>query len=178
MDLDQQIKTAIQQAIRECYTDVPLLTQLEEHGGWILKKGEEYKFFFLKNDNSGTVRAQMLFSANRNDVAKGPLKAIVKEGWSNYATFHTHPQFSVTPSSIDWNLLFQNSKYNFIYSPATNQLSCSMRCDDATTQPDEQSWSMYVWNVDGDVFDKATKITHVSDVLPDKLHDDEELAAT
>ncbi len=171
MDLDQPIKNVILQAIRECHTDVPVLEQLEEHGGWILKKGNDYKFFFLKNDNTGTVRAQMLFSANKKSVGDGPLKAIVKEGWSNFATFHTHPQFSINPSSIDWNLLFQNSKYNFIYSPATDQLSCSARNggDD-----ENQTWVMTVWDVVNNDFVKTNAVVDIrlSDEIPYRIHEE------
>ena len=148
MELNEKLKHVLLQAIHACYIDVPVPTRIEEHGGWILQKGDDYQFFFLKNDNSGSVRGQMLFTANGQDVAKGPVKAMMKEGWSNYATFHTHPQFSITPSSIDWNLLFQNSKHNFIYSPATEQLGCSMRFggDD-----EHQRWVNFIWDfVDGD----------------------------
>ena len=175
MDLNQKLKQTLLQAIHACYVDVPVLTQLEEHGGWILKKDDEYKFFFLRNSNTGTVRAQMLFSADSKDVANGPLKAMMREGWTNYGTFHTHPQFSITPSSIDWNLLFQNSKHNFIYSPATEQLGCSVRDggDD-----ENQEWVNHVWDVVSGDFVKVATVKRVQHVDTKKIHDDDGMAVT
>ena len=148
MKLPEALEVVLRQAIHKCYLDVPKEQQIEEHGGWILRKDDAFEFHFLRNENAGTPRAQVLFIANKQDVGNGPLNKIVKHKWKNFATFHTHPQFSVKPSSVDWNFLFQNSKYNFIYSQATNQLGCSMRDG---FDGEDQKWINYVWNVTEDL---------------------------
>ncbi len=155
MIIPPKLSDTLLQAIGQCHTSIPIEKRLEEHGGWILNKGDEFKFFFLRNDNTGTPRANVLFTANREDVGRGPLKYLVKDGWKNYGTFHTHPQFPVSPSDTDWNFLFQNSPYNFIYSPVTLQLGVSHFIEKTENG---QKWQQNVFDVVDGVFTPAKRI--------------------
>ena len=161
MLITKNLSDTLSEAIRLCHDSIDPERRVEEHGGWIVQKDDEFKFFFLRNDNAGTPQANVLFLANQQDVGKGPLTAMAKEGWKNYATFHTHPQFSVTPSSLDWNQMFQCCPYNFIYSPATLQLGVSHYLGRSDTD-DGQKWEQNVFDVVYGAFVPAKRIRQVT----------------
>ena len=88
----------------------------EEKGGIILCKDAEYSFALLANDNTGTDLAKVLWSANRKEYGSKVIP-MIKDGWEQYASFHTHPKFKPIPSSIDMEKLFEGFPRNYIYSP-------------------------------------------------------------
>jgi proteasome lid subunit RPN8/RPN11 len=94
--------------------------ELEEEGGIIMANKDESEFRFIKlgNTNSGTPTAKVLWTADRNEYAKTILP-MFHEGWRQYASFHTHPQFLPTPSSVDTTQLFPGFRTNYIYSRIT-----------------------------------------------------------
>ncbi len=98
----------------------------EEEGGFILKKtnatGDEYKFVKITNANTGTPIAPVLFSANKAEFGQ-KIIPLFREGWINWASFHSHPGHSVRPSSTDLNKLFKGHPVNFIYSPRGGDLA-------------------------------------------------------
>ena len=104
---------------------------LEEHGGIILKQGDKYDFVYLNNANSGTDIANGLFTADRKEHGS---KVIVrfKEGWKQYASYHTHPQFLPYPSYIDMTQLFTGFKHNYIFSGLTGETMKYTWLDDNT----------------------------------------------
>lgn len=97
---------------------------IEEEGGIILNKDEEYTFVKVKNIYEGTDVAAGLYETDQSELSSLVLTK-VGEGWKFYASFHTHPQFSPAPSSLDLGKLFQGFKYNVIYSPIMEMFSCS-----------------------------------------------------
>lgn len=101
----------------------------EEEGGIILVLDQpagirEYKFIKVINDRRGTLSARGLYVANPEDFGKNVFP-LITEGWNMYASFHTHPTFSATPSSLDEDKLFRGFKYNFIFSNSERTVSCS-----------------------------------------------------
>lgn len=99
----------------------------EEEGGIILTLNQplrEYKFIKVINDRRGTLSARGLYVANPEDFGKHVFPSI-SEGWNMYASFHTHPTFPATPSSLDEDKLFRGFKYNFIFSNTERTVSCS-----------------------------------------------------
>jgi hypothetical protein len=101
----------------------------EEEGGIILTNNQssgarDYKFIKVINDRRGTLSARGLYVANPEDFGKHVFPSI-SEGWNMYASFHTHPTFSATPSSLDEDKLFRGFKYNFIFSNSERTVSCS-----------------------------------------------------
>lgn len=104
----------------------------EEQGGVIIEKAGEFKFIKLKNDYEGTSTAVSLYEANRTEMADLVLPSILKGGWRLYASFHTHPRFSATPSSIDYKNIFEGFKYNIIYSNKDAMFSFTEWLNDLT----------------------------------------------
>ena len=99
----------------------------EEEGGIILTLNQpfrEYKFIKVINDRRGTLSARGLYVANPEDFGKHVFP-LISEGWNMYASFHTHPTFPATPSSLDEDKLFRGFKYNFIFSNTERTVSCS-----------------------------------------------------
>ncbi len=94
----------------------------EEEGGIILHKDGDYLFVKLKNNNTGTDLARVLWTADRYEYAAQVLP-LLKEGFKHYASFHTHPMFVPFPSHIDVTQLFPGFSLNFIYSQAKQQVT-------------------------------------------------------
>lgn len=107
---DRQLIAAILAAGEQCTSNV------EEEGGIILYKDADYVFARVKNIHEGTTTAAGLYETDLEEL-KAHVLSRVAEGWKFYASFHTHPSFSPTPSSLDLTKLFQGFKYNVIYSP-------------------------------------------------------------
>lgn len=97
---------------------------LEEEGGVILENitTSELQYIKVRNANTGTEIAPVLWTADRFDYAKKVLP-LYAQGWKRYASFHTHPQFVPYPSSIDFNVLFPGFPINYIYSPVTQEIT-------------------------------------------------------
>lgn len=96
-------------AIEECQDT------LEEEGGVIINKLDDYEFVKLKNRYTGTYKACGLYHAD-DDELRDKVFSRIKDGWRFHSSFHTHPQFPATPSSLDTGTLFDGFKYNIIYS--------------------------------------------------------------
>jgi len=102
----------------------------EEEGGIILTASDsrqgkqEFKFVKVLNSNRGTPVAVGLYVTDEQDFGKAVFP-LLTGGWNMYASFHTHPTFSATPSSLDRENLFRGFKYNFIYSTLEKTISYS-----------------------------------------------------
>ena len=95
----------------------------EEQGGFILVDGAQYEFVGVKNANTGTTIAHGLYTADKKEFAEKVLSKVM-EGWSVYASFHTHPKgFPARPSQMDINQLFTGHPINFIYAPLSDELN-------------------------------------------------------
>jgi proteasome lid subunit RPN8/RPN11 len=90
----------------------------EEQGGIILEKNGEYVFTYVKNKHRGSDMAPQLYETDLEDF-KENVAPKVADGWKFFASFHTHPSFSPTPSRLDLEKLFTGFKYNVIF--ATHQ---------------------------------------------------------
>jgi proteasome lid subunit RPN8/RPN11 len=97
---------------------------IEEQGGIILSKNNEYCFVKVKNIHEGTATAAGLYETDQTELRENVLTR-VGDGWKFYASFHTHPQWSSCPSSLDLEKLFQGFRYNIIFAPTTNMFSHS-----------------------------------------------------
>jgi proteasome lid subunit RPN8/RPN11 len=97
---------------------------VEEEGGVILQANDDYLFIKVKNIYEGTNTAAGLYQTDQIALKNDVLPRL-NEGWKFYASFHTHPQFSATPSSLDFAKLFEGFKYNVIYSQRTDMFSFS-----------------------------------------------------
>lgn len=93
----------------------------EEEGGLILQTRGDFFFIQLRNNIQGTERAHALYVVDPVEYASVILP-LIDAGWTQYATFHTHPKFSPQYSSIDYTMLFQSAQRNFIYSKAFHKL--------------------------------------------------------
>jgi len=119
MDIkNKYLISAILDAAAECTHPV------EEEGGIVLSKNDDYVFAKVKNIHSGESIAAGLYETDQQELKEKVLDKIA-EGWTMYASFHTHPSFSPTPSTLDLTKLFQGFKYNIIFAPRTNMFSCS-----------------------------------------------------
>jgi proteasome lid subunit RPN8/RPN11 len=96
----------------------------EEEGGIIMEKDGQYEFVRVKNVYEGTDRASGLYETDHEELSQLVFSRVCK-GWKMHASFHTHPSFSPTPSSLDLDKLFQGFKYNVIYSPTHRTFSYS-----------------------------------------------------
>lgn len=94
----------------------------EEEGGFIFKKDEEFAFEKIPNKNSGKAFAVVLYEADPIEIGRIDYKRW-KEGWTLFASFHTHPGASTMASHLDLQKLFTGYQINFIYSPASRILS-------------------------------------------------------
>ena len=101
----------------------------EEEGGIILLKDDQYVFEKIKNKNSGRNEASVLYEVTSEGMQEQIFPRL-KDGWKMHASFHTHPSFSTTPSSIDLGKLFLGFRYNFIYSPSGESFSLSEWIDE------------------------------------------------
>jgi proteasome lid subunit RPN8/RPN11 len=116
--LDKTLVTEMLAAAKSCSHPI------EEQGGIILNKDEEFLFVKVKNIYEGTGMAAGLYETDQNELSSLVLSK-VSEGWKFYASFHTHPQFSPAPSSLDLGKLFQGFKQNIIFSPIMEMFSYS-----------------------------------------------------
>lgn len=112
------LATALEEAVQTCSKE---RHDVEEDGGIILCKDDMYIFFPIRNSNTGTPIAPVLYSADRDVYAKTILP-MFKDGWRQYASFHTHPQFTPYPSHIDMTQLFKGFLTNYIYSGVYDKL--------------------------------------------------------
>jgi proteasome lid subunit RPN8/RPN11 len=96
----------------------------EEEGGIILEKDGEYAFVKVKNKHSGDSIAEGLYETDLEDLQKNVFP-MVENGWKFYASFHTHPSFSPTPSKLDLEKLFTGFKYNVIFASQQKVFSYS-----------------------------------------------------
>lgn len=103
---------------------------LEEEGGVVLFKDGTYLFVRVKNIYEGTPTAKGLYETDQEELIANVLSK-VGEGWKLFASFHTHPTFSATPSQLDVSALFRGFKYNIIYSPVRGEFSYSIWENDA-----------------------------------------------
>ena len=95
---------------------------IEEEGGIILEKDGKYLFVRVRNKHEGTPRAPGLYETDLAELKDRVLNRVA-EGWKFYSSFHTHPSFSPSPSSLDLSELFTGFKYNVIYSPKLDLFS-------------------------------------------------------
>lgn len=102
----------------ECCWEALNTDDLEEHGGIIMfhKESGKYEFVFLHNVNTGKPLANVLWTASQDEYAK-KIIPMLRKGYTQYASFHTHPQFMARPSQIDLTELFPGFTANYIYSP-------------------------------------------------------------
>lgn len=98
----------------------------EEEGGIILSGPTEgqYEFIKLRNIYAGLQIALGLYEADDQELIDKVLSQ-VKTGAKMYASFHTHPSFSPTPSNLDLTKLFTSFKHNFIYATERRLYSIS-----------------------------------------------------
>jgi proteasome lid subunit RPN8/RPN11 len=96
----------------------------EEEGGIIMEKDAVYEFVRVKNVYEGTDRASGLYETDQEELSQLIFSRVCK-GWKMHASFHTHPSFSPTPSSLDLDKLFQGFRYNIIWSPTHRTFSYS-----------------------------------------------------
>jgi proteasome lid subunit RPN8/RPN11 len=93
----------------------------EEQGGFILKEAgkENYEFVPVKNKITGTTQAVGLYVADDDEFNNNVFLRTIDDGWSIFASYHTHPLgMRAMPSSIDVNMLFTSFPINFIYAPS------------------------------------------------------------
>ena len=114
---------AVLKASEECTNNT------EEEGGIIMEKDGVYEFVRVKNHHEGTDRAVGLYETDLEEFSQLVFSKVCKS-WKMHASFHTHPGFSPTPSSLDLDKLFQGFKYNVIYSPAHRTFSYSQWIED------------------------------------------------
>lgn len=95
----------------------------EEEGGVIIRHSDDhYQFIKLRNQNTGTEIAPVLWTADRNEYAQKVMPLFFK-GWRQFASFHTHPQFLPFPSNIDLTQLFPGFSIDYIYSQKTREIT-------------------------------------------------------
>lgn len=97
---------------------------LEEEGGVILSRDDEYCFVKITNIHQGTDTAVALYEAERNELGRCVFDKY-RDGWQLFASFHTHPQFAPYPSYIDLDTLFQGFAHNVIFAPLHKTFSYS-----------------------------------------------------
>src|SRR4051812_44783759 len=110
---------ALNHAILDCYNQND-----EECGGIILCRGDNYMFTKLRNQNTGTPKAQVLWTADRNEYSRlvYPL-LFAKDGkWQQHGSFHTHPQWSPNFSSEDLRSVFRSYPINYIFGGLDRRL--------------------------------------------------------
>jgi proteasome lid subunit RPN8/RPN11 len=101
----------------------------EEEGGIIMEKDGVYEFVRVKNHHEGTDRAGGLYETDQDEFSQLVFSRVCK-AWKMHASFHTHPTFSPTPSSLDLDKLFQGFRYNVIYSASHRTFSYSQWIED------------------------------------------------
>lgn len=107
--------------------------RVEEEGGIILNKDDDYVFVRIKNIHENTQTAYGLYETDLCEL-KTKIFPKIAEGWKLYASFHTHPMFGASPSSLDINKLFEGFKNNYIYSPIQKTYSIT-------------TWKNNNWNI-------------------------------
>lgn len=111
--------------VREVLNAVALCAdKVEEQGGIVLYKDNDFVFVKVKNIYENTPTAAGLYETDQDDL-RDLVFSKVKDGWKFYSSFHTHPMFQATPSGLDLAKLFQGFKYNIIYSHLTSTFSFS-----------------------------------------------------
>ena len=116
--LDVGLLREVLRASEEC------VHRYEEEGGVILENAGKYAFVKVKNKHENTQEAIALYETDLSELQE---KVFLKlsEGWKMFASFHTHPSFSPTPSQLDLAKLFQGFKYNVIYAKNVDRFSFS-----------------------------------------------------
>ena len=120
-DTNSSLLQSLSTAILSC----DCKNSFEEEGGFILHKADsdEYKFVKITNRNTGSPVAKALYTAEKQEYGDKVLVEVLKHGWTEFASFHTHPPgFGPFPSEIDLQQLFTGFPINYIYSPDMNLL--------------------------------------------------------
>lgn len=94
----------------------------EEEGGFILQNNEELELIKVKNKHTGTSIAAVLYEPDPAEFGELILSKLI-DGWSVFASVHTHPNKLCTPSSVDLKNLFTNFQKNIIYTPGANEVN-------------------------------------------------------
>jgi hypothetical protein len=97
----------------------------EEQGGLILSRDESFLFVPIRNIHIGTITAVGLYETDKLEL-KTKVFTRMSEGWRMFASFHTHPMFSATPSVTDMTYLFQGFESNYIYAPKPQVFSATI----------------------------------------------------
>ncbi len=93
-----------------------------EEGGFILKKGDDYKFVKI-NSIVPPTHAASLYIASPKEYGEKIIMAM-DDGWFPDSSFHTHPNgYGSYPSITDFENLFLGFGRNYIYSPAKEELA-------------------------------------------------------
>jgi proteasome lid subunit RPN8/RPN11 len=130
MDLRESANKPLFKAMLEAASACP--HRREEEGGIVLAKDNEYQFVKVKNIHEGTDTAVGLYETDQAEL-KDRVLSKVGEGWKLFASFHTHPEFSPAPSSLDLGKLFNGFKYNVIYAPRMDMFSYSQWLGDKSS---------------------------------------------
>lgn len=109
-DISAKLSEAMLTASERCNHPV------DEEGGLILNRDDDYCFVFINNIHAATSRAVGLYEADTGMFATSVLPKL-QSGWRMFSSFHTHPRFSADPSSLDFAKLFQGFRHNIIYAP-------------------------------------------------------------
>ena len=115
----ENIKKSLHQSLLQAilyYDD----TLNEEQGGFIIKasKVEKYEFIPIRNANTGTPKALILYTADVDEFNEKIGLGVLDNLYSVFASFHTHPKgMRALPSHTDFNELFTSFPINYIYAP-------------------------------------------------------------
>lgn len=115
--LEGSLREAIRLALTLC------LGVQEEEGGFLVRRGPEFRFFHLVNRHTGQPHAVALYEPDPGSYGEKVIGSY-GEGFSNYGSFHTHPNgCRALPSLTDFNRLFNGQPNNFIWSPSLVELN-------------------------------------------------------
>ena len=96
----------------------------EEQGGFIIQAEDSFEFVKVSNMNTGDPIAPVLYTADPNEFgALVHARRFETPSWRLYASFHTHPGCSTTPSSTDLRKLFCNFQRHYIYAPLGKRMT-------------------------------------------------------
>ncbi len=94
----------------------------EEQGGFLISKGNNFKFVKVENTNTGQPIAVVEYRPDLTVIGAQVFTQLDK-GWGLEGSFHTHPGSCTSPSMKDLSNLFTSYPTNFIYSPQSEVLS-------------------------------------------------------
>ena len=111
---------SLDEVLRHAIAQCPSNASLEEEGGVIFRKDNQFRFERLRNSLTGTPEAKVLWVADQTEFAK--FVPLFADNWE-MISFHTHPAFPPFPSAKDRTVLFEGFQTNYIWSHATSQLT-------------------------------------------------------